>query len=65
MNKWTHAICMDCWMTKHPDRGPVKARDKVQETCCYCGRATLDGIYVRANPFETPCFGLHEATRPV
>jgi hypothetical protein len=58
---WTHAICGECWIqTKWPDengefRGPVRVMDAPKETCCFCGRKTRVGIYVREDPAKLAC----------
>jgi len=61
MSNWTHAICVDCWNERNPNRQAVDIIDELaeRETCCYCGNETTDGIYVRANPSE-PKFCNHD-----
>jgi hypothetical protein len=61
VSNWTHAICEDCWDTKHPGRPAVRLhRDLVDKTappCCYCGRPQQSGIFVRDNPAKLLCQG--------
>lgn len=56
---WNHSQCYPCWfkkwsLTRIPARfnqgGAVKP-------CCFCGRLTGSGIYIRARPqsAEVPC----------
>ena len=47
---WVHCQCYDCWTFEHPDGIPVRIRDSEEDKCCYCGRLTIEGIYVRQNP---------------
>lgn len=58
-SRFTHTICVDCWIKKNPDRQPTRVTGFKCETCCYCKSPTLDGIYVRGKPEETPCKGIH------
>lgn len=45
---WTsHAICEDCWTLFNGARIPVRVRDAGVNGCCYCGMATISGIFVR------------------
>jgi hypothetical protein len=53
-SSWNHLICVPCWNKKNPDR-MVLASDYTKGAagaCCYCGHATLSGIYVRDDPRE-------------
>jgi len=52
---WTHAICPACWDERAPGRTPVQVRDAEQENCCFCGRITAAGIYVRHDPRALSC----------
>lgn len=54
-HKWTHSICDLCWKEKYPDREPVKLTDDDLQDCCFCGRFTRSGIYVRHEPFGLVC----------
>lgn len=59
MSKFTHSICEDCWNQRNPDRIAHRVTDVDPEACCFCAKAHSSGIYVRANPAETPCKGQH------
>jgi hypothetical protein len=62
MSPWSHVICTDCWNTQHPDKEPVVLAELLTpETCCFCGQLTDSGIYVRHDPNEALCKGVHEA----
>lgn len=50
MSNWTHAICDDCWDKDNPERRSPRKGEGNPESCCYCGKATLSGIYVRDDP---------------
>lgn len=50
VSDWTHAVCDDCWDDKHPDRLSPRAGTGEIEHCCYCGRHTVSGIYLRDDP---------------
>jgi hypothetical protein len=55
---WTHAVCARCWLG---DWG-IRARAFLSDTgdidlCCFCGRDTDAGIYLRRDPSTTPCQG--------
>ena len=54
MSDWTHAICSDCWDKRHPDRPSPRAGRGEWEACCFCGKGTVSGIYVREDPATTP-----------
>lgn|SRR5215472_698614 len=48
--EWTHPMCEDCWITTQTDgRQPFRIRDPKPEACCWCGRATAAGIFMRAD----------------
>lgn len=66
MSRWNHAICGECWLLKHPDepRWPAVVVGAEAQTCCYCGRETVLGIFVRDDPAATPCKGKHEGASP-
>ncbi len=51
---WNQPICDSCWTDHQPGRVPVRLRAANAETCAYCARPTRSGIYVRANPNQTP-----------
>lgn len=49
---WTHLVCVPCWNKKNTDRMVLANEYMSGEAgpCCYCGHATLSGIYVRDDP---------------
>jgi hypothetical protein len=53
---WTHGICGDCWNERNLGVEPVRIKPEfaVQERCCYCGKETTSGIYIRADPRTLP-----------
>lgn len=57
MSRWTHAICLQCWDEKNPDRIPhrVVGGLEIMDECCFCGKATAAGIYVRVDPVSLRC----------
>ena len=57
VSRWTHAICEDCWLEREPNKQPCQLTNAADESCCYCGKTTVAGIYVRGNPAETKCRG--------
>lgn len=57
MSGWTHAICGECWEERSPGREPVRVRDGEDRPCCFCGRATAEGIYVREAPTSLALVG--------
>ena len=59
MSRWSHAICRLCWDAQTPDREPTVLRYPHEETCCFCGAVTQEGIYVRENPARLRCGGEH------
>ena len=53
---WTHTQCKDCWNAAHPEgRVAVRVRDAEPEACCFCGKPTTAGIYVRRDPRDLSC----------
>lgn len=60
MAEWTHSICEVCWLALNPQREPIRMKDAQSETCCKCGKEHATGIYMRANPEEMLCKGIHE-----
>ena len=48
--KWTQPSCRECWDIKNPGRRPTTINDRQGETCCYCGKMTGSGIYIRVDP---------------
>lgn len=64
MSRWTHAICDPCFEERYPDREPVRLKyagqpEEPAELCCFCGRVTVGGIFVRADPLTVACKGNH------
>ena len=43
-----HVICAACYSEREPGREPIRVRDDAEDTCCFCGARTSDGIYYRA-----------------
>lgn len=57
MHKFTHTICEGCWDKKNPGRQAlrVSANYTEAEPCCFCGKQTNAGIFVREDPQNTIC----------
>lgn len=61
MSKWNHNICDDCWLVRCAKEGKVKIPVRISldmrdvETCCYCHKDHMSGIWVRADPDEMDC----------
>lgn len=55
MAGWTHLICEDCWNERHPTRRAVKVSFDDGAPCCFCGKDTSSGIYVREDPATLDC----------
>ena len=54
---WTQPICRDDWYAHYGNgtRQPTTLKPEFrEETCCYCGKPTRSGIFVRENPREVP-----------
>jgi hypothetical protein len=49
-SRWTHNICAACWNAKNPDREAHAAHNMPAEFCCFCGKPTTAGIYLRHDP---------------
>lgn len=47
---WTQPICQNCWISRNPERDPVRVVVGDPENCCDCGKGTNDGIYIRIDP---------------
>jgi hypothetical protein len=60
MTRWTHAMCEDCWAREYQEQIPVRVNTGTPMRCCYCGEHTTSGIYVRDDPQETACAGVHD-----
>jgi hypothetical protein len=66
-SNWTHAICVECWNKRHPDRPTAGRGVGASHACCFCARPTSDGIYVRESPANVSCRGrgaMHEDREP-
>lgn len=57
---WRHSICVECWNEKNPDRQAHRLVEAEENKCCFCGKQHSSGIFVRADPNETPCKGQHD-----
>ena len=63
MSGWTHSCCEACWFRREGTfdeqdrllelRRPVRVAEPELEVCCFCGQATIFGVYVRAAPMES------------
>ena len=64
-SRWRHALCAECWDAREPNRVAVRVRLDAGseagplEVCCACQRVTVSGIYIRAEPSELGCQGIH------
>ncbi len=56
---WTHSCCVGCWNLRNPDRATEGSRDGPLELCCFCGKVTKSGIYVREDSRLLDCGGAH------
>lgn len=45
---YAHPMCRICWNQRRPNDQPPRTIDPDEDWCCFCGRKTTDGIYVRA-----------------
>jgi hypothetical protein len=54
---WIHAVCPTCWLNTWAGRLPARLGDEEPELCCFCGRDTSAGLYVKRDPSKTPCQG--------
>ena len=59
MSHWTHVIWRPCWDVRGETREPYTLVSAPEEACCFCGQATTEGIFVRANPESCHCKGIH------
>jgi len=55
MSEWTHRQCTDCWNERNPDRQAHMICGERSNTCCFCGKSTNAGIYVRHDPSDLSC----------
>jgi hypothetical protein len=54
---WTQPCCEDCWVVREGARRPNRVTTEhrfVGVQCCFCGRITHSGIYVRVDPRSVP-----------
>lgn len=58
MSPWTHAICIEHWNKRRPESPVDSANVQGIDPCCWCGRGT--NIYVRDDPVNVPCTGVHK-----
>lgn len=47
---WTHSICDECCKEQQTGLVTFKLKDANEEICCYCGKLTFEGIYIRDEP---------------
>ena len=61
MSKWTHNICDNCWDKRNSISIPVKIIEPDEEPCCFCGKLSKSGIFVRHDPTDKilSCKGQH------
>ena len=56
---WTHRMCDHCWSRSHK-RDPLRIKNDPIGKCCFCGKDTNSGIYVRYDPKELNCEKNHK-----
>ena len=49
-SRWTHNICLTCWIKKKGSQQPVHLFGAMPERCCYCNQYNNDSIYYRDDP---------------
>lgn len=54
-NSWNHSMCYDCWRRERGLDIPVRVKEHDPEICCFCGRWTIEGIFVRKDPAKMTC----------
>jgi hypothetical protein len=61
MSDWNHSMCADCWSKQNQKHVPKRDWEAIRnpEFCCFCGRETYEGIFVRRDPRELKCKGAH------
>ena len=57
---WFHPICDDCYTERVPGRRPFRVQEFITDTCCFCDSPSVSGIYVREDPTDLLCKGVHE-----
>ena len=57
---WTHALCDPCWARRNGDTVPHRdvSGPTSAENCCQCGKPCY-GIYIREDPAQMRCKGVH------
>ena len=61
IHRWTHAQCAACWNARNPDKATALERDPAftvmygAEMCCFCGKDTNAGIFVRCREATLVC----------
>jgi hypothetical protein len=62
-HRWRHTICASCYGERFPGREPIRIKPEYAElaSCCFCGKTTGDGIYVRAHVAEAKHCPDHKA----
>lgn len=62
---YRHSMCRACWKKRGPGASSTghetPGRFRVRDTCCFCLKQHLSGIYVVKNPNsrELKCRGAH------
>ncbi len=64
MTDWTHGICAACWNAQQPESPAEEICVSDADVCCWCGRVTAGGIYLRADGRELPHCAGHPELRP-
>jgi len=59
MSRFTHSICDDCWDKQHPLKPSIRMKHRIIDTCCFCSKKHSSGIFVRQDPADMPCNGVH------
>lgn len=54
MSNWNHYSCEECYDDIYHGRQPIKLTEDKAKPCCFCGRPTFSGIYVRRDPSCCP-----------
>ena len=64
MAEWTHLMCADCWNSRHhgDERKAVEGANSEPEPCCFCGKETTSGLYIRHDGRELEC--VHDGLTP-
>jgi uncharacterized protein YrrD len=69
MSKRNHSMCTHCWVREQHVQSiengeilipaPARVLQAPMESCCFCRRYTMAGIYVRRDPKDAICSGVH------